>query len=421
MLSAADNELLTRVGPGTPCGDILRRYWQPACYASDLAGEQRIRRVKIMGEELVVFRSGDGAYGCLAEHCAHRGVSLYYGFVEECGIRCPYHGWKYDNKGACVDTPFEPNPAFKRSVTQKSYPVQELGGILFIYMGPQPAPLLPRWDVLVWEDGHRSLGSGTHWSQEILDCNWLQAQENTADIVHTYFLHGHVLYSRGVRGLHVDYFHRPYLRYGFQEFEWGMLKSWEYASGGSPLGAEKAGGSPLVFPNMLRVLEHPWHAIHWRVPIDDTHTRIIWAGFLPSRNGEPQEPSYFTAPQRLPGGEYTMDTFPAQDKMAWETQGEIADRTAEHLGASDRGITIFRRMLREQIARVRRGEDPIALVRDAERNQIIELPVWVVLEGDQEAVAAQGGGVSTTSVVDGIFGERHETFDVPPGAARPNS
>src|SRR5207247_280696 len=133
-------------------GALLRRYWQPVGYVGDLTAQKPIKRVKVMHEDLVVYRTPDGAYGCLGEHCAHRGASLAYGFVEDCGIRCAYHGWKYDLQGGCLEQPFEPaGSTYKERVKHPAYPVQTLAGILWVYMGPQPAPLLPRWDVLVRE------------------------------------------------------------------------------------------------------------------------------------------------------------------------------------------------------------------------------------------------------------------------------
>jgi 5,5'-dehydrodivanillate O-demethylase oxygenase subunit len=419
MLSKKETALLTQVGPGMPCGELLRRYWQPACYAAELTDEQPILRVKIMHEDLVLYRDRRGNYGCLAEQCAHRGVSLAYGFVEECGLRCAYHGWQYDASGACIDQPFEPaGSTFRRRVRQPAYPVERLAGILFVYMGPPPAPLLPHWDVLMWTDGERKLQR-----QEVLNCNWLQVSENSADVTHTYFLHGHMLYLRGERGLHVDYYHRPIERYGFQPFEWGLLKSWRYASGGSPLGGERGGGNPLVFPNMLRVLEHPWHAMHWRVPLDNTHTRIFWAGFR--RGAERQSPEELEnpllvdlPPQTRPDGGYTLTWFHSQDRMAWETQGAVFDRGREHLGASDRGIVLYRKMLKEQIDRVRRGEEPMALVRDAARNQIIDLPVWVA-EPQERVQGTPDGERPDAEAWERVFDGEHEVFDVPIGTARP--
>jgi 5,5'-dehydrodivanillate O-demethylase len=419
MLTQEENELLTRTGPGTPCGELLRRYWQPICYAAELSAEQPTKRVTMLHEELVVFRTPEGDYGCVAEHCSHRGASLAYGFVENCGIRCAYHGWKYGLDGACLEQPFEPaGSSYARRIRQPAYPVQRLGGVLFVYMGPQPAPLLPRWDILAWTDGQRRLTR-----QETLNCNWLQAMENSADITHTYFLHGRMMYERGFRGRSVDYYLRPFEQYGFQLFEWGLLKSWRFGAGDSPLGAERGGGTPLVFPNLLFVLARPWHTMHWRVPIDDTHTRILYAAFLrggPSASPEELEnpPIDDAEPQTGPDGEYLLDTFFSQDKMAWETQGPLFDRSREHLGASDRGIILYRKLLREQIESVQRGGEPMALVRDPARNQCIELPAWVA-EIDTERVSALVGAAPDLESMDAVFDERHEIFEVPFGAARP--
>ncbi len=370
MLSQEENDMLTRVGPGTPGGELLRRYWQPVAYAADLTDEKPTLRVRIMGEDLVAYCDPSGNCGLLDEHCAHRGCSLAYGFVEEGGLRCAYHGWKYDREGRCLEQPFEPSGStYRDRIRQKAYPVQKLSGILFAYMGPQPAPLLPRWDVLVRRDGDRKLQR-----HPLLDCNWLQAQENSVDTVHTYFLHGHMMKSKGLRG--GEYYLRPIKKYDFELCEWGIIKRRTYG-GDKP---ETEIGHPAIFPNMLRSPEGPWHAFHWRVPIDDTHTRIFWAGFRPTEDGssseQPEDPPIEELrPLKTPEGEYTMDSFPSQDKMAWETAGPIYDRTREHLGASDRGITMWRRLLRRQIEIVRKGGEPMALVRDPEKNRIIEFQV----------------------------------------------
>ncbi|HZU05245.1 MAG TPA: aromatic ring-hydroxylating dioxygenase subunit alpha [Chloroflexota bacterium] len=372
MLTAEENEILTRVGPGTPAGELLRRYWHPFCVAKELTENKPIKRVRILGEDLVVFRDRRGRFGLVTEHCTHRGASLAYGFVEEDGIRCAYHGWKFDVLGKCLEQPFEPvGSTYKERVCQRAYPVQKLAGLLWTYMGPMPAPLLPRWDVLVRQDGERQL--------EIrpLDCNWLQAMENTADVTHTYFLHGHTLHLRGVDNPGVRYYYRPFKKYGFKRFEWGLFKYWTYG-GEHP---ESAMGHPLVFPNILRLWEHGALSMHWRVPVDDTHTLIFRVYFRPSPGGTKLEqtddpPVKYFPSSKTAEGEYTMDSFAAQDQMAWETQGPIYDRTTEHLGASDRGIVMYRQMLREQIEIVKRGGEPtIGIVRDPSKNQMIEIIV----------------------------------------------
>lgn len=187
MLTQEQNERLTKVGPGTPCGDLLRRYWQAICPAGEITEANPKKRVRIMGEDLLVYRAADGEVLCIQEHCPHRRASLFYGFIEPGGIRCCYHGWKYDAVGQCIERPFEPGAPDK--IRARAYPVEELGGLLFAYLGPDPerAPLLPRWDVLVRDDGRRNIVV-----MPMHDCNWLQVQENTVDSVHTYYLHGHM-------------------------------------------------------------------------------------------------------------------------------------------------------------------------------------------------------------------------------------
>ncbi len=418
MLTPEENEMLTRVGPGTPCGELLRRYWQPVCYAAELTGDNPVKPVTIMCEDLVVFRLSDGTYGCVEEHCAHRCTSLAYGFVERDGLRCAYHGWKYAPSGQCIEQPFEPpGSTFKDRIKLTAYPAQALGGLVFAYMGPPPAPTLPRWDVLVWTDGRRIMHR-----QEVLNCNWLQAQENSADVTHTYFLHSHALYRQGQRDRGVMRLYRPFERYGFQPFEWGLLKGWQY--GPNELWpAERAAGNPLIFPNMLRNIGYA-HDMHWRVPVDDTHTLIFVVRFEPGVSpASPDDavvpPIEDHPPQYLPDGRHRMDTFYSQDRMAWETQGRIVDRSKEHLGASDRGIILFRQMLLEQIKRVQRGEDPIGIIRGP-GPEVIELPMWIVddtgLTGD--AFAAQAGLPKIGQPMSQYWDERQEWFEVPDGAAR---
>lgn len=417
MLSKEDNERLTRVGPGTPGGELLRRYWQPVCIAAELTAEQPKKRVRVLGEDLIVYRTGGGDYGLVEEHCAHRGASLYYGLVEGEGIRCVYHGWMYDVRGNCRDQPFEPKGAtFCQRIKLRSYPVQKLAGLLFAYLGPQPAPLLPRWDVLVWENGRRKLARGAP-----LNCNWLQAQENAVDPTHGYFLHGHVLHSKGLPDPpgHL----RPLVEYGFQTFEWGVITSWHWAAGGGALGEEQAGGNPIIFPNALAHAAGASQWMIWRVPIDDTHTQIFSLEFKRSPDGSPPAPAEEPSVSYLPSwvgedGEYLMDTIISQDTMAWETQGPVADRTREHLGAADRGIVLFRQMLREQIEAVERGGDPLGVIRDPARNVIIELP-GLVVSGDPRAVTVYGMPALMAKPAEQVFDRRHEVYEVPFGSARP--
>jgi 5,5'-dehydrodivanillate O-demethylase oxygenase subunit len=415
MLSREENELLTRVGPGTPCGNLLRRYWHPVAAASELTEEKPKKRVKIMGEELVLYRDGKGGYGLVGEHCAHRGASLYYGFVEEGCIRCAYHGWKYDREGRCVEQPFEPNERFKESIRQRAYPVEKLAGLLFAYLGPpERKPLLPRWDILVWKNGTRTLQI-----RPVLNCNWLQAEENTADFVHTFFLHGQMIKRQG-RGNEVTFFTRPFARYGFQPCPWGIIKTWEFEGGTGARGW----GNFVLFPNMLRQND-VMSSLHWRVPIDDQSTTIFQVAFKSSPDGSraegPEDPPVdYDEPWVNEQGEYHLRTFASQDGMAWETQGRLYDRSSEHLGVSDRGILMLREMLKEQIKIVAGGGDPMALVWEKSANVSIDLESWTSPR-EVRTGARSNAFDGPRKPQQEVFDDRYEEFEVPYGSARPKS
>jgi 5,5'-dehydrodivanillate O-demethylase oxygenase subunit len=375
VMDTALNERLTRVGPGTPGGELLRRFWQPLCPAGEITAESPKKRVRILGEDLLVFRDGQGQLSCVEEHCKHRGASLYYGFIEDNGLRCCYHGWLYDSDGRCIEQPFEPaNSKFKDEMRLKSYPVRELGGLLFTYMGPSPgqAPLLPRWDVLVREDGARRINIFP-----VHHCNWLQIQENTADSTHTFFLHGVMDRKLGLKHPFAAYYRRPIVKAEFKPCEWGLDKVVEY--GGDVPEVEIR--PPLIFPNILRIPNGPMEVIHWRVPIDDSATRIVFLAFTPSKDGsvrmaeDAPVPFQYDPEMKTPDGEFKLDSFFSQDQMAMETQGAIYNRANENLGVSDRGIVLFRKMLIEQIQRVENGREPnVGVVRDAQRNRMIDFP-----------------------------------------------
>ncbi len=372
MLSKEDNELLTQTSAGTPGGDLLRRYWMPICPAAELTAEKPKRRVRILGEDLVLFRDGQGKLGLMAEQCPHRNASLYYGFVEDDGLRCPYHGWKFDAEGACIERPFEKNKDARLPECAKAYPAQALGGIIFGYLGPLPAPLLPRWENYVRKDGKRTITV-----LPVHHCNWLQAQENSVDPVHTYWLHAHILKSKGLDPRATAYFGRPIEAYDFDlchEPTWSGIRKARVYGGDKP---EREIGHPAIFPNILMNPQAGALVSHHRTPIDDKTTYIIWQEFWPSPDGKEVEQrdedipvTYLDHPKGA-DGEYDLSSFPAQDLMAWETQGAIADRSREMLGASDRGIVMWRRLLKEQIELVQQGKEPVGIIRDAALNDII--------------------------------------------------
>jgi 5,5'-dehydrodivanillate O-demethylase len=380
-MQQTENESLTRVGRGTPAGELLRRYWHPVALAADLTEEKPIKAVTLLGEKLVVFRlplaAGETAprYGLVAEQCRHRLASLAYGRVDHEGIRCPYHGWKYDLCGKVLEMPAEPpDSGYYQKIRQPAYPVQKLAGLLFAYLGPQPAPLLPRWDVLVREDGKRWITV-----ESVIDCNWLQPMENSVDPSHLYWLHGETAYlGREMRGYQE--------KHEFIPFEYGIIKR-RVTPGKTPADPPKVDEHPLVFPTILRHVSQAVrgksdgscrHNMQIRVPRDDTHTQVYRVNFIPGpteRSPEGVDPPHEYRPLKSPEGEYYMDIVSAQDSMAWETQGPITDRTQEHLGAGDRGIVMLRRLVREQIEIVKNGGDPLGVIRDPSKNKLIEFDV----------------------------------------------
>jgi 5,5'-dehydrodivanillate O-demethylase len=368
MLTREENEMLTMVGPGTPAGELLRRYWMPVAVAKELSEENPTQFVRILGEDLVLFRDKKGGVGLLDDRCSHRGVSLCYGRVEERGIACAYHGWLYDVQGNCLETPPEPPESkFRLTVKHKAYPVQKFIGLYWAYLGPQPAPSIPPYDVWVRRDGTRKV-----FVQPQLDCNWFQAMENSVDPAHLQILHQETAHEGGrrkapstTRGFTDDI-----AGFDFYETLYGIMKKRTYKNG-------MIDEHPLIFPNILR----QGNGTQIRVPMDDTHTKIFIVRFFPSEDGrlieEQEDPpvehvkSYKNPPNALhPFTKFRMDQVQAQDHMAWETQGPIADRTRERLTTSDRGIVMLREMMKREMERVRQGLDPTGIIRDASHPMI---------------------------------------------------
>jgi 5,5'-dehydrodivanillate O-demethylase len=376
------NLRLTQVGPETPGGALLRRYWFPIVPASELTDARPQKRVRMLGEDLVVYRTANGIYGLIPEACPHRNASLAYGFVDERGIRCAYHGWQFDTSGACVDMPFEPHPDKLKGLARRpAYVVQALAGMLWGYMGPAPAPLLPRWEILVSTAGTREIVVLPEHNH-----NWLQAQENSVDPVHTYYLHAETLKRQSPEvqkeyASSIAYFGRPIQDYDFElvrEPAWTGIRKIRNYGGEHP---QRESGHPAIFPTVLVAPQHNGLVMHHRLPVDDTHTRIFCIAFMPDADGrtilqrDGDIPvSYLPHPMRADGW-YDLSTFMYQDLMAWETQGARADRTRELLGASDRGVTMLRKMLREQIDVVEAGGEPIGVIRDPAINACISFGI----------------------------------------------
>jgi 5,5'-dehydrodivanillate O-demethylase len=378
MLADDLNELYTRIGPGTRMGALLRRYWYPFAAAADM--EKRwTKKIRLLGEELVLFKDRQDRFGLIAEQCPHRRASFLYGIPTEDGLRCPYHGWEFDAAGVCLDQPNEPNHGSLRGkCIATAYPVEVLGGMLFAYMGPLPAPILPRWDGFVVEGAVRTCG------RAVIPVNWLQIMENSVDPIHTEWLHGkHYEFINEGEGVKVP-ISRHHLKIAFDEFEFGIVKR-RLLEGQSEESDDWQVGHPMVFPNMLSVgngnADARSYNFQIRVPVDDTNTLHLWyTAYVPPKNAAvPQHlkdrVTMYDVPFLDENGEHIVDFLDGEDIMAWVTQGRIADRAGEHLGTTDSGIVMLRRILERELDKIERGEDPIGVLRDPTRNGPISLPV----------------------------------------------
>jgi 5,5'-dehydrodivanillate O-demethylase oxygenase subunit len=377
MLTPEQNNLLTQVGPGTPGGNFMRRYWHPIAATSEMA-DRWTMKVRLLGEDLVLYRNRQGEFGLITEKCPHRGASLAYGIPTNEGIRCPYHGWEFAHNGKCLDQPNEPQQAsFKDKIQTPAYRIEELNGLLFAYMGPEPIPLLPKWDAYMVEGAIRMLG------RTILPCNYLQIMENSLDPVHTEWLHGNSFeFLKEKEGIKVAISTR-HEKIAFREFEYGMTKH-RLLVGQSEDSDDWQIGHPIVFPNILSVgngsENSRYYSFQVRVPVDDTHTLHLWyTAYVPPEGAK--VPNHlldrvhtYEVPQRDENGEFIMDNIDGQDIMVWITQGPVSDRAKENLGSTDQGVAIFRRLLRREIKKVEEGKDPIGVIRNPEVNSFIELP-----------------------------------------------
>ena len=387
MLTKAENERLTRVGPGTPMGELMRRYWQPIAATAQL-DENPTKQVRLLGEDLVLYRDRSGNLGLIEARCPHRKVDMLYGIPEHEGLRCPYHGWVFNHSGACTEQPYEqaedPGSTFKDKVHIKAYPVQELKGLIFAYLGPEPAPLLPMWDLFVWDNVMRDIGFA------VIPCNWMQCQENSLDPVHLEWLHGYfsnyVLEQMGrpelkrVFWTNGEVTDKPWShqKVGFDVFEYGIIKR-RMIAGETEESPNWRIGHPMLFPNILRV----GTGFQYRVPIDDTHTLHVYYGAhqMPAGEMAPAQdtiPFYeVPVPTEDEHGQPQWDMLDkngGQDMCAWYIQGRVADRTTEALGLSDKGIILFRRQLKEQLARTEQGFEPMNVFRVPAKNGCITLP-----------------------------------------------
>jgi 5,5'-dehydrodivanillate O-demethylase oxygenase subunit len=361
MATQEENDRITRVGPGTPMGELLRRYWHPIAPVTAL-DQDPVQPVRLLGENLVLFRSEKGELGLIAERCAHRGISMAYGIPQENGLRCAYHGWTYNTEGKVVDMPFEPM-CIPYKIT--AYPVQELGGLIFAYLGPDPAPLLPRWELLVKPEVDRAI------EVTELPCNWLQCMDNSLDPVHYEHLHGvYGNYVATKQGKEPPMSIVRHLEIAFDVYEYGIYKRRRLE--GQPEDSDDWRiGHPIIFPNILLVGDSRWKTYQIRVPMDDSHTLHFNYTTTIRPDGVPKWDGYKVSRTTIyeEDGSVVANTVFKQDATGWVGQGPISDRTTEHLVTSDKGIILYHRLLRENMDKVARGEDPMAVIRDPDVNE----------------------------------------------------
>jgi phenylpropionate dioxygenase-like ring-hydroxylating dioxygenase large terminal subunit len=389
----APDLVMTQVGPGTPGGEYLRRFWQPVAFARDIA--QTPLRVRILGEDLVVFRDRSGRVGLLHLHCAHRGTSLEFGIPQVRGLRCCYHGWVFDVDGQCLETPGEPaGSRLHERVCQGAYPTLEFTGLIFAYLGPpdrRPAfPLYDSFEV----DGHTLMPA----AKFTLPCNWLQVKDNSMDPVHTAFLHA--------------------LSSGYQFTEaFGAVPEldWALTEAGMVYIATRRVGD-LVWvrvcdfmpPNVhqfTREIEEATREkpasrpviVRWAVPNDDTRTtNFELAQVDPAWGLSPQDvarPGFGQSDDR-PYAE--RQRFPA-DFDAQSSQRTIAVHALEHLASTDRGVIMLRRLVREGIDAVARGGDPPGadtpdgkVIRTYTQDLVVRIPPAPTPEADRRLLRATG-------------------------------
>jgi phthalate 4,5-dioxygenase oxygenase subunit len=383
MLSKVHNERLTRTERGTPMGEAMRRYWIPALLSSELAASDCTPvRVTLLGEKLVAFRDTLGNVGLVAENCPHRGASLFFGRNEEGGLRCVYHGWKFEVDGKCVDMPIESEFL---EVSAAAYPCAEVAGVIWTYMGPRATlPALPT------QEWMRVPTTRSDVCRHRGDCNWLQLLEGGIDTSHSSFLHRTFARERGLAT-------QGYRARSTAPRLEVVLTDYGYTYAGIRNLVEEGQQYVRVYQYVLPFhqmrsfegyLGHALVAGHIWVPADDEHT-WIWS-WMYTANGEPlpaevveaekwsagrtaddvepgslrfrrnRDNDYLLDRQRQRTTNYTgIDVISAQDQAAQESIGAIADRSIEHLGSSDAAIIAARRLLLQACEEVEQGRDPV--------------------------------------------------------------
>jgi phthalate 4,5-dioxygenase len=382
MLAKEENELLTRTNAGTPMGELIRQYWVPALLSEEIpTPDSPPARVRLLGEELVAFRDTQARIGLIGEHCAHRGTSLFFGRNEECGLRCIYHGWKYDVEGNVVDTPAEPADSdFRKKLRHTAYPTHEANGVIYAYLGPRELmPLFPNYE---WTQVPPEF---SYVTKALLECNYLQGLEGECDSSHLSFLHRAFTNERNQPLYKSDtapFYETEDTDFGVRLIATRNFDNQHYIRFSAfimPVYGCVPAGRPT---NELEGYE-----IHTYVPADDTHCWRYDIGFRRDRAVLDDEvhrrkqinPDYTRI--RNARNNYLQDRqiqkkinftgiedFLNHDACATESMGAIFDRSREHLGVSDKAVIAVRRFLLTSVKEFNTGKEPPHILRDASRN-----------------------------------------------------
>jgi phthalate 4,5-dioxygenase len=390
-----ENELLTRTGPSTPCGQLMRRYWQPAALAAELPRGGAPLPITLLGEELVLFRDDRGRVGLIDAHCAHRGADLSYGRLEDGGLRCIYHGWLYDVNGKIIDMPGEVDGgrSFRESICQKVYPVEERAGVIFTYMGPGEPPRFPSYQFL------NAPSDRTFAIKLYSECNYLQGNEGNIDLAHLSFLHyNHNTLTRYGLGAKLDRLNPRGAAPGKESYDAELT---DYGVRSSKIWHDAKPGfyhlyvTEFVLPNLTTFGGGGYamggYSVNWHVPIDDTHH---WKYTFMYSTREPisleslrRTRAQMTAdyrPLNNRTNRYNQDrasmahegycglglNFQVQDLCVTEGMGPIMDRTKEHLTSMDRPMIAARKLLLKSIKDLQEGREPVNVIRDPRQHQI---------------------------------------------------
>ena len=413
MMTQERNELVTRTGPGTPAGAVLRQYWMPAALSDELDGNRPLVPVTLMGEDLVLFRDERGQLGLIDRHCAHRGADLSFGRLENGGLRCPFHGWLVGTDGRCIEQPGEPEGSkFHEKVRTTAYPVVEKNGVIFAFMGGSEPPSLPNFDCFRAPDTHVFAFKG------LWQCNWLQALEVGIDPAHASFLHRFFAdeapdaqYGKQFRdaAAGTDIPITKLLRENFrpeilvEETAYGLrLKTLRHLENDKT----HVRVTNQLFPCAIAIpMSKDMTITQWHVPIDDRN--CYWYSMFTSfadpvdmtkmrdqRLAEHTLPDY--APIRNQSNRYGYDseeqkslTFTGMgmdinvhDQWACESMGPIQDRTKERLGTTDKAIAAYRRLLLRAISKIEKGERNLPGMVGENESSSIHGPIAVDVIGD---------------------------------------